>query len=97
VLEDGFEYEGQRYRSLSMIAAQITGAHCRHRARSRRTQYPAASGDHSRQHSANGDAAIALAGADPIGVLSSHHASEFEIVPARAAPAYLAGKRPALR
>src|SRR5262249_55045316 len=25
--EDGFEYEGQRYRSLSVIAAQITGAH----------------------------------------------------------------------
>jgi hypothetical protein len=27
VREDGFEYEGQRYRSLSVIAAQITGAH----------------------------------------------------------------------
>jgi hypothetical protein len=27
VLEDGFEYEGQRYRSLTMIAARITGAH----------------------------------------------------------------------
>jgi Protein of unknown function (DUF2924) len=27
VLADGFEYEGQRYRSLTMIAAQITGAH----------------------------------------------------------------------
>jgi hypothetical protein len=27
VREDGFEYEGQRYRSLSLIAAQITGAH----------------------------------------------------------------------
>jgi hypothetical protein len=27
VVEDGFEYEGQRYRSLTMIAAQITGAH----------------------------------------------------------------------
>src|SRR5262249_59232689 len=27
VHEDGFEYEGQRYRSLSVIAAQITGAH----------------------------------------------------------------------
>jgi Protein of unknown function (DUF2924) len=27
VLADGFEYEGQRYRSLSMIAARITGAH----------------------------------------------------------------------
>jgi hypothetical protein len=26
-LEDGFEYEGQRYRSLTMIAARITGAH----------------------------------------------------------------------
>ena len=27
VREDGFEYEGQRYRSLTQIAAQITGAH----------------------------------------------------------------------
>jgi Protein of unknown function (DUF2924) len=27
VREDGFEYEGQRYRSLSMIAERITGAH----------------------------------------------------------------------
>ena len=27
VCEDGFEYEGQRYRSLSMIADLITGAH----------------------------------------------------------------------
>jgi hypothetical protein len=27
VREDGFEYEGQRYRSLTVIAAQITGAH----------------------------------------------------------------------
>ena len=27
VREDGFEYEGQRYRSLSMIADRITGAH----------------------------------------------------------------------
>jgi Protein of unknown function (DUF2924) len=27
VLQDGFEYEGQRYRSLTMIAARITGAH----------------------------------------------------------------------
>ena len=27
VVEDGFEYEGQRYRSLTMIAARITGAH----------------------------------------------------------------------
>jgi hypothetical protein len=26
-LDDGFEYEGQRYRSLTMIAARITGAH----------------------------------------------------------------------
>ena len=26
-LKDGFEYEGQRYRSLTMIAARITGAH----------------------------------------------------------------------
>ena len=27
VCEDGFEYEGQRYRSLTMIAERITGAH----------------------------------------------------------------------
>jgi hypothetical protein len=27
VLGDGFEYEGQRYRSLTMVAARITGAH----------------------------------------------------------------------
>jgi hypothetical protein len=27
VRDDGFEYEGQRYRSLTMIAARITGAH----------------------------------------------------------------------
>jgi hypothetical protein len=27
VIEDGFEYDGQRYRSLTMIAARITGAH----------------------------------------------------------------------
>jgi hypothetical protein len=27
VLEDGFEYEGQRYRSLSAIAKRITGTH----------------------------------------------------------------------
>ena len=27
VREDGFEYDGQRYRSLTVIAAQITGAH----------------------------------------------------------------------
>jgi hypothetical protein len=27
VHEDGFEYEGHRYRSLTMIAEQITGAH----------------------------------------------------------------------
>jgi DUF2924 family protein len=27
VLADGFEYEGQRYRSLTMIAARITGTH----------------------------------------------------------------------
>src|SRR6266481_403421 len=27
VLGDGFEYEGQRYRSLTLIAARITGAH----------------------------------------------------------------------
>jgi hypothetical protein len=27
VHEDGFEYEGQRYRSLTVIAGRITGAH----------------------------------------------------------------------
>src|SRR5215469_14710053 len=27
VREDGFEYEGQRYRSLTLIAERITGAH----------------------------------------------------------------------
>jgi hypothetical protein len=27
VHEDGFEYDGQRYRSLSVIAGRITGAH----------------------------------------------------------------------
>ena len=27
VREDGFEYEGQRYRSLTMIAERITRAH----------------------------------------------------------------------
>ena len=27
VREDGFEYDGQRYRSLTVIAARITGAH----------------------------------------------------------------------
>jgi hypothetical protein len=27
VIENGFEYGGQRYRSLTMIAARITGAH----------------------------------------------------------------------
>ena len=27
VREDGFEYEGERYRSLTMIAERITGAH----------------------------------------------------------------------
>jgi hypothetical protein len=27
VREDGFEYDGQRYRSLSVIAKRITGAH----------------------------------------------------------------------
>jgi hypothetical protein len=27
VLEDGFEYQGQRHRSLTEIARQITGAH----------------------------------------------------------------------
>ena len=25
---DGFEYEGQRYRSLSAVAKVITGSHC---------------------------------------------------------------------
>jgi hypothetical protein len=28
VLSDGFEYEGQRYRSLSAVAKAITGSHC---------------------------------------------------------------------
>lgn len=28
VLPDGFEYEGQRYRSLSAVAKKITGSHC---------------------------------------------------------------------
>ena len=27
VREDGFEYEGERYRSLTVIAERITGAH----------------------------------------------------------------------
>ena len=27
VIEDGFEYQAQRYRSLTEIARQITGAH----------------------------------------------------------------------
>jgi hypothetical protein len=27
VRDDGFEYEGERYRSLSVIAKRITGAH----------------------------------------------------------------------
>jgi hypothetical protein len=27
VREDGFEYEGQHYRSLTVIAERITGAH----------------------------------------------------------------------
>ena len=27
VREDGFEYDGRRYRSLTVIAKQITGAH----------------------------------------------------------------------
>ena len=27
VIEDGFEYQGQRHRSLTEIARQITGAH----------------------------------------------------------------------
>lgn len=27
VLEDGFEYQGERYRSLAQIASRITGAH----------------------------------------------------------------------
>lgn len=28
VLQDGFEYEGQRYRSLSAIAKLVSGSHC---------------------------------------------------------------------
>ena len=28
VLEDGFEFEGERYRSLSAVARKITGTHC---------------------------------------------------------------------
>jgi hypothetical protein len=28
VLADGFEYLGERFRSLSAIAKQITGSHC---------------------------------------------------------------------
>lgn len=28
VLADGFEYEGERYRSLSAVAEAITGSHC---------------------------------------------------------------------
>jgi len=28
VLEDGFEFEGRRYRTLSALAKQITGSHC---------------------------------------------------------------------
>lgn len=28
VLDDGFEYEGQRYRSLSSVAKAISGSHC---------------------------------------------------------------------
>lgn len=28
VLADGFEYEGQRYKSLSAVAKAITGSHC---------------------------------------------------------------------
>ena len=27
VVEDGFDYEGERYRSLTQIAGRITGAH----------------------------------------------------------------------
>jgi len=27
VLEDGFEYEGRRYRSLSAVAKTVTGSH----------------------------------------------------------------------
>ena len=28
VLEDGFEYDGQRYKSLSAVAKAISGSHC---------------------------------------------------------------------
>lgn len=28
VLADGFEYEGEKYKSLSAVAKQITGSHC---------------------------------------------------------------------
>ncbi len=28
VLQEGFEYEGQRYRSLSAIAKEVSGSHC---------------------------------------------------------------------
>ena len=28
VLADGFEYEGERFKSLSAVAKQITGSHC---------------------------------------------------------------------
>ena len=28
VLEDGFEYDGQRYKSLSAVAKAISGTHC---------------------------------------------------------------------
>ncbi len=28
VLQDGFEYEGQRYKSLTAIAKEVSGSHC---------------------------------------------------------------------
>jgi hypothetical protein len=28
VLKDGFEYEGQRYKSLTAIAKEVSGTHC---------------------------------------------------------------------
>jgi hypothetical protein len=28
VLKDGFEYEGQRYKSLTAVAKEVTGSHC---------------------------------------------------------------------
>src|SRR6516164_1531361 len=39
VIEGGFGYEGQRYRSLTMIAARITGAHWSPRLTARAVQF----------------------------------------------------------